>query len=91
MRPSGSRLKWPCWASLSRIPQDGRAQGLGGIAVVMEVELDLAVASASELGQGVEELRGVLLAGKEERVLGFLAVGVAKGIGQPRDSPLPRP
>ena len=57
---------------------DLRRQGGRGVAVVVQVELELAVAAAGQLGQLVEEVRPVLLAGEEKRVARPAAVGVAE-------------
>ena len=60
------------------------AQGGGGVAVVVEVDLDLADALPGEAGEGLEPVGLVLLAGEEERVARAAAVGVAELGGEPR-------
>ena len=49
-----------------------------GVTVVMEMNLDLAEPPARELAEPIEEVRPVLLAGKEPAVARRPAVAVAK-------------
>ena len=51
---------------------------LGGVVVVVQMDLDLTVARAAEPGQGVEVLGIVLLDGVEERVARRPSIAVAK-------------
>ena len=60
------------------------AEVVGGVVVVVQVDLDLAEAGAAEVGQGVEVFRLVLLDGVEERVARRPAVGVAEAAELPR-------
>jgi hypothetical protein len=57
---------------------DPRRERLGGVAVVVEVELDLAIAAADKVPQLVEEMRSILLTGKEPTVPWWAPVAVAK-------------
>ena len=57
---------------------DPRRERLAGVAVVVEMELDLAEAFARELGEAIEEVRPVFLAGEEPAVARRPSVAVAK-------------
>src|SRR5262249_1122598 len=57
---------------------DPRRQRVPRVAVVMQVELDLAEPGAREPGELVEEVRAVLLAGEEPAVARRAAVTVAE-------------
>src|SRR6185312_7429108 len=57
---------------------DAWCERVGGIAVVMEVELDLTETSADQLRELIEVVRLVLLAGEEPAVAGRAAVAVAE-------------
>ena len=75
--------------------QERPPQVLGGVAVVVEVDLDLAVPGAAEPGQGVEVLGLVLVDRVEERVPRRAAVAVAEPAEEPGElgpqaSTLPR-
>ena len=69
---------WPCSANVSRCSLDARRERVRGVAVVVEVELDLAEAGARELRELIEEVRAVLLAGEEPAVARRAAVAVAE-------------
>jgi hypothetical protein len=56
-------------------------ESLAGLAVVMDVHLDVADALPRELGEGIEQFAAVLLLGIEEAVAGLLALGVARSGG----------
>ena len=57
---------------------DARCERLRGVAVVVEMELDLAEAGTRELREPVEEVRAVLLAGEEPAVAWRPSVAVTK-------------
>ena len=57
---------------------DALAQAGLGVAVVVQVQLDLAQPGPGQLGQRLEEAGGVLLAGEEERVPGRAPLGIAE-------------
>src|SRR5205085_2632259 len=73
---------------VQRLLELGRER-LGGIAVVMEMDLDLAEAAARELGEWLDEVRPILLAGKEPTVTRWPAVVVTKFV-EPRVAFRPR-
>ena len=54
------------------------AEGVGGVAVVVEVDFDFPEAVAAELRQAVEVLGGVVLRRVEEGVAGRASVAVAE-------------
>jgi hypothetical protein len=57
---------------------DPRSQRGGGIAIVMEMKLDLAVTGARELGETIEKVRSIFFAGEEPAVARRSTVAVAK-------------
>ena len=58
--------------------QQGLAEVLGRVVIMVQVQLDLAEAGPAEFGQGVEMLGIVLLDREEERVAGRPPIAVAK-------------
>src|SRR5262249_54527384 len=57
---------------------DARREGVTGVAVVVEMELDLAEAGADELGEPIEKPRAVFLAGEEPAMARRPSVAVAE-------------
>ena len=82
--PEASREKCPCVGHRVDVPAEVLAQRLGGVAVVVEMKLDLAEAKLCEVAERVEPARPILLARKEERVTRVVAVGVDEVFGEAR-------
>ena len=62
----------------AQVMLDLRREGRAGVAVVVEVELDLAEPGARQAGELGEEVRAVLLAGKEPAVARRATIAVAE-------------
>ena len=60
------------------------AQVIGRVAVVVQMDLDLAIAGAAQLGQAFEVFRLVLFDGKEEGVARRPAIAIAETAELPR-------
>jgi len=61
-----------------QVLDDARCEGVGGVAIVMEVELDLAEPGARELGELIEEVWPVLFAREEPAVARRSPIAVAE-------------